>query len=136
MNDLYTLFDASIAKHDVYKVETIGDAYMCVSGLPIPNGNRHAAEIAGMSLDLRSNLKQFKIRHMPERPLMIRIGLHSGSCAAGILLKSALDVIHKNMYLQEHISDKSYFCHSNIRIKCKVYLIMIKESHRDHKSVF
>ena len=65
------------------QVETIGDAYMCVSGLPNRNGGRHAAEIANMSLELRDNVKNFKIRHFPNRPLQIRIGLHTGPCAAG-----------------------------------------------------
>ncbi|KAM5248530.1 guanylate cyclase D-like [Ctenodactylus gundi] len=85
LNDLYTLYDAVLGSHDVYKVETIGDAYMVASGMPRRNGRRHAAEIANMALDILSSVGDFRMRHAPDAPVHIRIGLHSGPCVAGVV---------------------------------------------------
>ncbi|XP_037036994.1 atrial natriuretic peptide receptor 1-like isoform X1 [Bradysia coprophila] len=85
LNDLYTCFDSIVENFDVYKVETIGDAYMVVSGLPVRNGTLHAREIARTALALLKNVHKFKIRHRPDEQLRLRIGLHSGSCVAGVV---------------------------------------------------
>ncbi|KAF3848799.1 hypothetical protein F7725_015296 [Dissostichus mawsoni] len=66
-------------------LETIGDAYMVVSGLPVRNGKLHAREIAGMSLALLEEVKTFKIRHRPNDQLRLRIGIHTGPVCAGVV---------------------------------------------------
>uniref|UniRef100_A0A3Q2Q3R9 Guanylate cyclase n=1 Tax=Fundulus heteroclitus TaxID=8078 RepID=A0A3Q2Q3R9_FUNHE len=85
LNDIYKGFDGILDHHDVYKVETIGDAYMVASGLPRRNGNRHAVDICRMALDILSFMGTFQLRHLPGIPVWIRIGVHSGPCAAGVV---------------------------------------------------
>jgi class 3 adenylate cyclase len=85
LNDLYTMFDSVLDCFDVYKVETIGDAYMVVSGLPERNGIKHAGEIATMALTLLHNCGRFKIPQLPGVPIRVRIGIHSGACVTGVV---------------------------------------------------
>ena len=42
------------------------------------NGDKHASQIARMSLRLLDEVKRFRVRHRPQEQLKLRIGLHSG----------------------------------------------------------
>lgn len=65
-----------------FQVETIGDGYLCVSGLPKRNGNEHAREIANMALGFIKSLSTFRIAQMPDERINIRVGIHTGTLTA------------------------------------------------------
>uniref|UniRef100_A0AC35UFY4 Guanylate cyclase n=1 Tax=Rhabditophanes sp. KR3021 TaxID=114890 RepID=A0AC35UFY4_9BILA len=85
LNNLYTLFDEIINAHDIFKVETIGDGLLCASGVPNRNGKMHVIEICDMALELIDKLVNFRIPHLPKEKVLIRIGVHSDSCVAGVV---------------------------------------------------
>ena len=71
--------DVIAGKLKVFKVETIGDVYMVVSGLPKKLAeDRHAIEIAEMALDLLHSLKNAQLSHKLENQIQLRAGIHSG----------------------------------------------------------
>lgn len=72
-------------KVSLIQVETIGDAYMVVSGLPERNGHEHAKEVCLMALAILDAVKSFTIMHRPESQLCVRIGIHSGPVCAGVV---------------------------------------------------
>ncbi|CAP37808.2 Protein CBR-GCY-29 [Caenorhabditis briggsae] len=85
LNKLYSEFDSILNKQDCYKVETIGDAYMVVSGIPMENGRRHVANIASVTLEIMELLKTFVVPHRQNHRLSIRLGFASGPVAAAVV---------------------------------------------------
>jgi len=63
-------------------VETIGDAYLAVCGAPVET-NRHAENTALLSLAMMRAVRKFTTKGAKGK-LNIRVGIHSGSCVAGV----------------------------------------------------
>ncbi|XP_064642321.1 uncharacterized protein LOC135496765 [Lineus longissimus] len=85
LNAAYVHMDESIEKYDAYKVETISDVYMIASGVPNRNGDQHVFEIANLALDLMDSMRNFRIPHLREEVLQLRVGINTGPCVAGVV---------------------------------------------------
>ncbi len=82
LNEIFSLFDALAKRHNLEKIKTIGDAYMVVGGLSIPNEN-HLSAMADMALDMQQAIAQVKT---PQgKPFQIRIGINCGPVVAGVI---------------------------------------------------
>ncbi|XP_028656233.1 guanylate cyclase soluble subunit alpha-2 [Erpetoichthys calabaricus] len=82
LNELYTRFDYQCGILDVYKIETIGDAY-CVAGGLHKKSDSHAKPIALMALKMMELSEE--VLTPDGKPIKLRIGIHSGSVLAGVV---------------------------------------------------
>jgi len=83
LNDMYSKFDLLVARHRTYKVETIGDAYMCASGAPTIT-KFHAIYISNMAFDMVTAMQGMQDPSRPEGNFMhIRLGIHTGPVVGG-----------------------------------------------------
>ncbi len=82
----FKAFDNIISKHNIEKIKTIGDAYMCAGGLPLSN-KTHAEDVVKAALEIQI----FIFDHLQQRKkenkevFEIRIGIHTGPVVAGIV---------------------------------------------------
>lgn len=89
LETIYREFDRLARKRKVFKVETVGDCYVAVVGVPDQRSD-HAVVCAKFAEDCLHSM-QTKTRELetilgPDTSeLCLRIGLHSGPVVAGVL---------------------------------------------------
>ena len=86
----YCAFDNIIEKHGIEKIKTIGDAYLCASGIAhdIDKSVRHNPEnVIDAAFEIVNFMNEMFIKRQSEgRPFFrIRIGIHSGPLVAGVV---------------------------------------------------
>lgn len=92
LHDYFTAFDQIVERYHLEKMKTIGDSYMCLSGLPVRNP-AHPVDTVMAALEMLHAVEQ---RQRPDRPWQwkVRIGIHTGPVIAGVvgINKFAFDI--------------------------------------------
>lgn len=86
LNTCFRAFDGIIARHGIEKIKTIGDAYMCASGLPDPTTSTPVA-VVHAALEMQAFMRQRKAERevSGELGFIMRAGIHTGPVVAGIV---------------------------------------------------
>lgn len=118
-------FDDIISNYKLEKIKTIGDAYMCVGGIPTPQYN-DAERVIMAAMDIVFFMEErgrYKIKR-GEIPWGVRIGVHSGPVTAGIVGKKKFtyDIWGDTVNLTSRMETASM--QSKINISAKTYSIV------------
>lgn len=107
LNECFLAFDEICERHGLEKIKTIGDAYMCAGGLPVPN-DTHAADAVRAALEMSSWLVARKHERPDAHLTEMRIGIHTGPVMAGVIGKKKFaydiwgDAVNLAARLEEH----------------------------------
>jgi len=96
LHDLFGRYDALCDKHDVLKLETIGDAYVCATNLlkdkdknpedELMNAKIAALHALEMSKDMVLQAESVIIpKSYPRSSVQVRVGIHIGQVTCGVL---------------------------------------------------
>lgn len=79
-------FDRIITKHNIEKIKTIGDAYMCAGGLPIAN-EANPIDVVTAALEIQEFMGELKLQKIAQKKphFELRVGINTGPLVAGIV---------------------------------------------------
>lgn len=81
----FSKFDEIIEKYDLEKIKTIGDAYMCAGGLPMPTKG-HALKTLQAAFEIVEFMQEAKqLNNEGIAHFDIRIGINTGPVVAGVV---------------------------------------------------
>lgn len=87
LDRLYLRFDALAREHELFKIETIGDAYMCAGNLATNQDQDHVKRVAEFSKDaIRAAAETLIDEEDPSRgSVQIRVGFHCGPVVSNVV---------------------------------------------------
>ncbi|HEY9748308.1 MAG TPA: adenylate/guanylate cyclase domain-containing protein [Allocoleopsis sp.] len=86
LNYCFSYFDQIVEKYNLEKLKTIGDSYMCIGGVPVPN-HTHAIDTVLAAIEIQVFMHLRKAHKLKKnQPFWdLRIGIHSGPLLAGVV---------------------------------------------------
>ncbi len=114
LNTCFKEFDNIVEKYKIEKIKTIGDAYMAVGGLPIPN-SVHAENTVLAALEIRDFIEKRR-QEKDAIGFQLRIGLHTGPVVSGIVgtKKFQFDIWGDTVNIASRMETNSLPGHINI----------------------
>ncbi len=86
VNACFTAFDAIMEKYGIEKIKTIGDAYMCAGGLPLPSTDSALNTVlAGLEMQAFVSARKLEREAVGLLAFEMRCGIHTGPVVAGIV---------------------------------------------------
>ncbi len=82
----FSSFDSITSRYGIEKIKTIGDSYMCASGLPVPKDD-HAVMAICAALEIVAFIEKRKQEKLSAGQVYfeVRIGIHTGPVVAGVV---------------------------------------------------
>ncbi|MBV6440806.1 MAG: hypothetical protein EPGJADBJ_02479 [Saprospiraceae bacterium] len=107
LDECFLAFDEICEKHGLEKIKTIGDAFMCAGGLPVPN-DTHPQDAVRAALEMLDWLNRRNRQNQRAVFHEMRIGIHTGPVVAGVIGKNKFaydiwgDAVNLAARLEEH----------------------------------
>lgn len=89
LNHCFLEFDLIIDKHNLEKIKTIGDSYMCAGGIPVAN-TTNPIDVVRAGLEIQEYMNRLKSERYAngQECWELRVGIHTGKVIAGVVGKN------------------------------------------------
>ncbi|GIL70500.1 hypothetical protein Vretimale_3618 [Volvox reticuliferus] len=84
LHELFSRYDALLDRHQVYKVETIGDCYMAATGL-LADDPEHATHMFDFAVGMLAAAATVAVPLPGHGSVRIRVGMHTGRVMSGVV---------------------------------------------------
>ncbi|MEM7181380.1 MAG: adenylate/guanylate cyclase domain-containing protein [Spirochaetota bacterium] len=122
LDQVFQKFDEICDRNALEKIKTIGDAYMCVGGMPEPS-NHHIIHICLAALQMKQIVREMQEQAEKANDIYwdIRIGIHVGAVMAGVIgqKKFSYDLWGDSVNIASRMESKSEA--AKINVSRKVY---------------